>query len=68
MVSAPAGYGKSTLIRSWLESCDIHVASVSQYDNNCNKKTSDTLQDNLMREFIQEEMLHAKSQPTQKFL
>lgn len=29
LVSAPAGYGKSVLIRSWLESCDIPGAWVS---------------------------------------
>ncbi len=30
LVSAPAGYGKSVLLRSWLKSCDIPSAWVSR--------------------------------------
>lgn len=33
LVSAPAGYGKSTLVSSWLETCDIPSAWVSLDDN-----------------------------------
>ena len=36
LVSAPAGYGKSVLIRSWLESCDIHSAWLSLDKNDAN--------------------------------
>jgi LuxR family maltose regulon positive regulatory protein len=35
LVSAPAGYGKSTLLSCWLESCDVPSAWVS-LDNNDN--------------------------------
>ena len=33
LISAPAGYGKSTLLSGWLESCDIPSAWVSLDDN-----------------------------------
>ena len=35
LVSAPAGYGKSTLVSCWLEACDIPAAWVSldKHDN-----------------------------------
>ena len=33
LVSAPAGYGKSTLVSCWLESCDVHFAWVSLDEN-----------------------------------
>ena len=33
LVSAPAGYGKSVLISSWLESCDMPGAWVSLDEN-----------------------------------
>ena len=35
LVSAPAGYGKSTLLSCWLESCDVPSAWIS-LDNNDN--------------------------------
>ena len=39
LVSAPAGYGKSVLIRSWLESCDIPNAWVSLDKNDNDLRT-----------------------------
>lgn len=33
LVTAPAGYGKSTLLSCWLESCDIPVAWISLDEN-----------------------------------
>ena len=39
LVSAPAGYGKSVLISSWLESCDIHSARLSLDENDNDLRT-----------------------------
>ncbi|MDX2501536.1 MAG: LuxR C-terminal-related transcriptional regulator [Deltaproteobacteria bacterium] len=39
LVSAPAGYGKSVLIRSWLESCDIPSAWISLDENDNDLRT-----------------------------
>jgi LuxR family maltose regulon positive regulatory protein len=39
LVSAPAGYGKSVLIRSWLETCDIPSAWISLDENDNNLRT-----------------------------
>ena len=39
LVSAPAGYGKSVLISSWLESCDIPGAWVSLDENDNDLRT-----------------------------
>jgi LuxR family maltose regulon positive regulatory protein len=39
LVSAPAGYGKSTLVSSWVESCDLPVAWLSA------EETENDLQD-----------------------
>ena len=39
LVSAPAGYGKSVLIHSWLESCDITSAWVSLDKNDNDLRT-----------------------------
>ena len=42
LVSAPAGYGKSVLIRSWLESCDIPSAWISLDKNDNDLRTFTT--------------------------
>ena len=36
LISAPAGYGKSTLVSFWLELCELPSAwvSIDEYDNN----------------------------------